>query len=166
MASYLFQEAINAEALCRAGAGRMIEAIEAGATAERFEVRPSSVINWMRHWREHRSAVAELRGRSFSWLDKYAELLLGRVAKQADLTLSSYRYQQPTNSRQSQRAPSTRLSHIANRISYTGDERDWPAGPRSGFSNSLKMSTCLQQLLYGPSVGCGLCEWRRVSVTV
>src|SRR5712692_9006132 len=70
---------------------RAIEAVEAGASrreaADRFEVSPSSVINWMRRWHEHRSAVAKPSGGSVSPLEKRADWLLTLIAEQPDVTL-------------------------------------------------------------------------------
>ena len=70
---------------------RAIEAVEAGASrheaAERFDTSPSTVINWMRRWREDGSASAKPSGGSVSPLEKLAKWLLGLVAKQPDLTL-------------------------------------------------------------------------------
>jgi transposase len=71
---------------------RAIEAVEAGASrreaADRFEVSPSSVINWMRRWHAHRSAVAKPSGGSVSPLEKRADWLLTLIAEQPDLTLA------------------------------------------------------------------------------
>ena len=70
---------------------RAIEAVEAGASrreaADRFEVSPSSVINWLRRWHEDRSAVAKASGGSVSPLEKRADWLLTLIAKHPDLTL-------------------------------------------------------------------------------
>jgi transposase len=70
---------------------RAIEAVEAGASrhevADRFEVAPSSVINWLRRWREHGSAVAKPSGGSVSPLEKRADWLLTLISEQPDLTL-------------------------------------------------------------------------------
>ena len=70
---------------------RAIEAVEAGASrreaAERFDMSPSTVINWMRQWREDGSAAAKPSGGSVSPLEKYAKWFLSLVAKQPDLTL-------------------------------------------------------------------------------
>jgi len=70
---------------------RAIEAVEGGASrheaAERFDVSPSTVINWMRRWLEDGSAAAKPSGGSVSPLEKHAKWLLSLVAKQPDLTL-------------------------------------------------------------------------------
>jgi transposase len=70
---------------------RAIEAVAEGASrhevAERFEVSPSTVINWLRRWHDHGSAEAMPSGGSVSRLEKHAEWLLNLVAKQPDLTL-------------------------------------------------------------------------------
>jgi transposase len=70
---------------------RAIEAVEAGASrheaAERFDMSPSTVINWMRRWREDGSAAAKPNGGSVSPLEKHAKWLLSLVAEQPDLTL-------------------------------------------------------------------------------
>jgi transposase len=70
---------------------RAIEAVEAGASrhevADRFDVAPSSVINWVRRWREDGSAVAKPSGGRVSPLEKRAKGLLALIFKQPDLTL-------------------------------------------------------------------------------
>jgi transposase len=70
---------------------RAIEAVEAGASrhdvADRFEVAPSSVINWLRRWHEDGSAVAKPSGGSVSPLEKRADWLLTLISEQPDLTL-------------------------------------------------------------------------------
>src|SRR5260370_32688668 len=70
---------------------RAIEAVDAGASrreaAERFETSPSTVINWMRRWREHGSATAKPSEGSISPLEKHAKGLLSLVSKQADRAL-------------------------------------------------------------------------------
>src|ERR1700688_4931689 len=70
---------------------RAIEAVEGGASrreaAERFDMSPSTVINWVRRWREDGSAAAKPSGGSTSPLEKHAKWLLSLVAKQADRTL-------------------------------------------------------------------------------
>jgi transposase len=70
---------------------RAIEAVEVGASrreaADRFEVSPSSVINWIRRWHEHGSAVAKPSGGSVSPLEKHVDWLLTLIADQPDLIL-------------------------------------------------------------------------------
>jgi transposase len=70
---------------------RAIDAVEAGASrheaAERLDMSPSTVINWMQRWRDDGSAAAKPSGGSVSPLEKHAKWLLGLVAKQADHTL-------------------------------------------------------------------------------
>jgi transposase len=70
---------------------RAIDAVEAGASrheaAERLDMSPSTVINWMQRWREDGSAAAKPSGGSVSPLEKHAKWLLGLVARQADQTL-------------------------------------------------------------------------------
>jgi transposase len=70
---------------------RAIEAVEVGASwhevAERFDMSPSTVINWMQRWREDGSAAAKPSGGSVSPLEKYANWFLSLVTKQPDLTL-------------------------------------------------------------------------------
>jgi len=70
---------------------RAIEAVAGGASrheaAERFEVSPSTVINWLRRWSDHGSAAAMPSGGSVSPLEKHAEWLLALVVRQPDLTL-------------------------------------------------------------------------------
>jgi transposase len=70
---------------------RAIEAVRSGASrrevAENFDVSPSSVINWVRLWRETGSAAARPSGGSVSRLEKYAKWFLNLIAAQPDLTL-------------------------------------------------------------------------------
>jgi transposase len=70
---------------------RAIDAVAGGASrnevADILEVSPSTVINWLRRWRDHRNAEAMPSGGSVSRLEKHAEWLLALVAKQPDLTL-------------------------------------------------------------------------------
>jgi transposase len=70
---------------------RAIEAVDAGASrreaAERFDTSTSTVINWMRRWREHGSATAKPSGGRISPLEKHAKWLLSLVSRQADRTL-------------------------------------------------------------------------------
>jgi transposase len=71
--------------------GRAIDAVEAGASrrevADRFEVSPSSVINWMLRWLHDRSSVSKPSGGSVSPLEKRADWLLTLIAEQPDMTL-------------------------------------------------------------------------------
>jgi transposase len=55
--------------------------------AEHFDVSPSSVINWVRRWRETGSAAAKPSGGSVSRLENYAKWFLKLIAAQPDLTL-------------------------------------------------------------------------------
>ena len=70
---------------------RAIDAVEAGASrheaAERLDMSPSTVINWMQRWRDDGSAAAKPSGGSVSPLEKHAKWLFNLVAKQPDLTL-------------------------------------------------------------------------------
>jgi len=70
---------------------RVIEAVEGGAsrreTAERFSISASSAIKWMQRWRASGSVSAKPTGGSRSPLDDHADMLLGLVAAQPDLTL-------------------------------------------------------------------------------
>ena len=70
---------------------RAIEAVDGGASrreaAERLDTSPSTVINWVRRWREDGSAAAKPSRGSISPLEKHAKWLLSLVAKQADRTL-------------------------------------------------------------------------------
>jgi transposase len=71
---------------------RVIEAVEhEGASrreaAERFGVSASSGIKWLQRWQETGSAMAKPRGGSVSPLEKHAEMILGLIAAQPDLTL-------------------------------------------------------------------------------
>jgi transposase len=71
---------------------RVIQAVEhEGASrreaAERFGVSASSGIKWLQRWQETGSATAKPRGGSVSPLEKHAEMILGLIAEQPDLTL-------------------------------------------------------------------------------
>src|SRR5260370_3016098 len=70
---------------------RAIEEVRSGASrrevAEHFDVSPSSVINWLRRWRETGSAVAKPSGGSVSRLEKHAKWFLNLIAARPDLTL-------------------------------------------------------------------------------
>jgi transposase len=70
---------------------RAIEEVRSGASrrevAEHFDVSPSSVINWVRRWRETGSAAAKPSGGSVSRLENYAKWFLKLIAAQPDLTL-------------------------------------------------------------------------------
>ena len=70
---------------------RAIDEVRSGASrrevAEHFDVSPSSVINWMRRWRETGSTAARPSGGSVSRLEKYAKWFLDLIAAQPDLTL-------------------------------------------------------------------------------
>lgn len=70
---------------------RVVEAVEAGAsrraTAERFKISPSSAIKWVQRWRGTGSVAAKPSGGSRSALEDHADILLGLIAAQPDLTL-------------------------------------------------------------------------------
>ncbi len=70
---------------------RAIEEVRSGASrrevAEHFDVSPSSVINWLRRWRETGSAAAKPSGGSVSRLEKHAKWFLNLIAARPDLTL-------------------------------------------------------------------------------
>jgi transposase len=70
---------------------RAIEEVRSGASrrevAEHFDVSPSSVINWLRRWRETGSAAAKPSGGSVSRLEKHAKWFLNLIAAWPDLTL-------------------------------------------------------------------------------
>ena len=70
---------------------RAIAIVEGGASrhevAGLFEVSPSSVINWLRRWRDDGSSTAKPSGGSVSPLEKHAGWLLMLIAKHPDLTL-------------------------------------------------------------------------------
>ena len=70
---------------------RAIDEVRSGASrrevAERFDVSPSTIINWMRRWRETGSAAAKPSGGSVSALDKYAKWFLNLITARPDLTL-------------------------------------------------------------------------------
>jgi transposase len=70
---------------------RAIAIVEGGASrhevAALFEVSPSSVINWVRRWRDDGSSAVKLSGGSVSPLEKHAVWLLALITKHPDLTL-------------------------------------------------------------------------------
>ena len=71
--------------------GRAIVIVEGGASrhevARLFEVSPSTVINWLRRWRDDGSSAAKPGGGSVSPLEQHASWLLALIAEQPDLTL-------------------------------------------------------------------------------
>ena len=70
---------------------RVLEAVMAGATrreaAERFEVSASSAVKWLQRWRDTGSVAAKPTGGATSPLEEHADLLLGLIAEQSDMTL-------------------------------------------------------------------------------
>lgn len=70
---------------------RVIGEVEGGASrreaAEEFEVSPSTVIIWVKCFRETGRCAAKPRGGSTSPLEEHADFLLGLIEKQSDLTL-------------------------------------------------------------------------------
>ena len=70
---------------------RVVEAVASGASrraaAERFAVSVSAAIKWLQRWQQTGSAAAKPIGGSRSRLEDHAELLLGLIAEQPDLTL-------------------------------------------------------------------------------
>jgi Homeodomain-like domain len=70
---------------------RAIAIVEGGASrhevAALFEVSPSTVINWLRRWRDDASSAAKPSGGSVSSLEKRAGWLLALIAEHPDLTL-------------------------------------------------------------------------------
>jgi transposase len=71
--------------------GRAIAIVEGGASrhevARLFEVSPSTVINWLRRWRDDGSSAAKPSGGSVSPLEEHVSWLLALIAEQPDLTL-------------------------------------------------------------------------------
>src|SRR5271165_2909053 len=70
---------------------RVIEEIAAGASrreaAERYGISASVVVIWAQRWAQTGSVAAKPSGGSTSPLEDHAELLLGLIAEQPDLTL-------------------------------------------------------------------------------
>ena len=70
---------------------RAIAIVEGGASrhevAALFEVSPSSVIKWLRRWRDDGSSVSKPSGGSVSPLERHADWLLVIIAEHPDLTL-------------------------------------------------------------------------------
>src|SRR5258708_35225965 len=70
---------------------RVIEDVETGVSrreaAERYGISPSVVVIWVQRFEETGSAAAKPSGGSISPLEQHAELLLGLIANQADLSL-------------------------------------------------------------------------------
>ena len=70
---------------------RVIEDVETGASrreaAERYGLSPSAVVIWLQRFEETGTVGAKPSGGSTSPLEKHAELLLGLIAEQPDMTL-------------------------------------------------------------------------------
>src|SRR6516225_11781633 len=70
---------------------RVIDRVESGASrreaAEHYEVSPSTVVIWVKCFRETGRCAAKPRGGSTSPLEKHADFLLGLIEQQPDLTL-------------------------------------------------------------------------------
>ena len=70
---------------------RVIAEVESGASrrevAEEFEISASTAVTWVKCFRETGRCAAKPRGGSTSPLEEHADLLLGLVEKQPDLTL-------------------------------------------------------------------------------
>jgi transposase len=70
---------------------RAIAIVEGGASrhevASLFEISPSSVIKWLRRWRDDHSSAAKSSGGSISPLEKQADWLLALIAEHPDWTL-------------------------------------------------------------------------------
>jgi transposase len=70
---------------------RVLEAVITGASrreaAERFVVRASSAVKWLRRWGETGSVAAKPTGGSTSPLEKHADFLMSLIAARPDLTL-------------------------------------------------------------------------------
>jgi transposase len=70
---------------------RAIATVEGGVSrhevAALFEVSPSSVIKWLRRWRDDGSSVSKPSGGSVSPLERHADWLLVMIAEHPDLTL-------------------------------------------------------------------------------
>jgi len=70
---------------------RAIAIVEGGASrhevAALLEVSPSTVINWLRRWRDDGSSAAKPSGGSVSPMEKHTGWLLTLIAEQPDLTL-------------------------------------------------------------------------------
>ena len=70
---------------------RAIAIVEGGASrhevAALLEVAPSSVIKWLRRWRDDKNSAAKPTGGSISPLEKHTGWLLMLVAEHPDMTL-------------------------------------------------------------------------------
>ena len=80
--------------------GRVIRCVEGGlstrAAAERFDVSVSSVIRWMRRYRDSGVAEAKPRGGyKASPLDAHKEWLLELIGQEPDITLEEIRRKLP-----------------------------------------------------------------------
>src|SRR5262245_32853643 len=79
------------KAYCGVMGERAIAEVESGATrreaAEEFAVSASTVVIWVKCFRQTGRCAAKPRGGSISPLEKHANFLLGLIEKQPDLTL-------------------------------------------------------------------------------
>ena len=73
---------------------RAVEAVAAGmscrAVADRFKLAPSTVVKWMRRWRETGSCAPRPQGgdQRSGRIEAHAEEVLALISEQVDITLS------------------------------------------------------------------------------
>ena len=73
---------------------RAVEAVAAGmscrAVADRFRLAPSTVVKWMRRWRETGSCAPRPQGgdKRSGRIEAYAEEILGLILAKVDITLA------------------------------------------------------------------------------
>ncbi len=88
--------------------GRAIAIVEGGASrhevAGLFEVSPSTVINWLRRWRDDGSSAAKPSGGSVSPLEEHVSWLLALIAERSDVGRSGCGDAQATDRRKPQRS--------------------------------------------------------------
>jgi transposase len=147
---------------------RAIEAVVGGASrheaAERFEVGPSTVINWLRRWHDHGSAAAMPSGGSISRLEKHAEWLLCLVARRPDLTLDEVAAAKAKRRIAGSRSAVSRF-YIRHKITFkkvcaprSRTELMWPSHASCGFDGKACLTLpgwCLSTRLQRRPRWCG-----------
>jgi transposase len=151
---------------------RTIEEVGSGASrrevAEHFDVSPSSVINWLRRWRETGSAAAKPSGGSVSRLEKHAKWFLNLIAARPDLTLDEVVVAKNAAGIPGSRSAVGRF-FLRHNISFkkastlpSNSERTWPVRADAGFESRA----CLSMRRPPAPIWCGCevaaraaCDW-------
>src|SRR6266478_5522502 len=127
---------------------RAIEEVRSGASrrevAEHFDVSPSSVINWLRRWRETGRAAAKPSGGSVSRLEKHAKWFLNLIAARPDLTLDEVVVAKNAAGIPGSRSAVARF-FLRHNISFkkkactlpSNSERTWPVRADAGFESRV-----------------------------